>query len=335
MNTENEKVVFGLDEGAGALKVWSGIGGSQLLSMVATDGSMRSGRMAGMKKRKPPMRLTTADGDFYVGPGSHDVGRPVDNLDHSRFSGSPELKALSYGAMSLHLRPARQDQVIDTLVVGLPIETLIGDQADRTSASVREWMQGEHAWTVTGGTWGDEEMQYSVTVNTCRVTSQPVGAWADALMDISGEWLPERLKMKKQEVGVLSIGMNTIETLVVKDRVPMERFTSGNTMGVRRLLELCDSSNLYSRGELDTQLRDGTLDYRAALRVWTSDVRGIVESSWSRAWRRFAAVVVVGGGAVLLRDEMMRLFGSKMLLVNDPVLATARGLYKLARRSAR
>ncbi|MEJ5170363.1 MAG: NAD(P)/FAD-dependent oxidoreductase, partial [Fimbriimonadales bacterium] len=41
-------------------------------------------------------------------------------------------------------------------------------------------------------------------------------------------------------------------------------------------------------------------------------------------------VVVVGGGALLLRQALLTRFNSRAYLPEEPVLATARGLYKLA-----
>lgn len=334
MNTKN---VLGIDEGAGAIKIWGDLGGefcgTQVPSLVATDGTQAIGSMVGLRTRKPPMKITTQDGDFYVGPGAHDVGRPVENLDHSRFSGAPELRALTYGALSIFfsrgclLNPYGPRYTAD-VIVGLPIEALTGDQAAATASSVKKWLQGEHTWEADGN-------DCAMTIETVRVTSQPVGAWGDALLNDAGAWVPERQKMKQAELGIVSVGMNTVELLVVRDRAPVGRFTAGDTTGVRRLLELCNRDNLYSRGELDTQLRDGALDYRAALPVWASEVRGMIERVWGKSWRRFASVVVVGGGAVLLRDDLLGIFGGKLLLPDDPVLSTARGLFKIGRRSAR
>jgi hypothetical protein len=41
-------------------------------------------------------------------------------------------------------------------------------------------------------------------------------------------------------------------------------------------------------------------------------------------------VIAAGGGAVLLRDELMRVFGGKLWMPEMPVVATARGLFKYA-----
>ncbi len=56
----------------------------------------------------------------------------------------------------------------------------------------------------------------------------------------------------------------------------------------------------------------------------------VIEKRWGQAYRRFAAVIVVGGGACLLRRGLSARFGGKAVVPDDPVLAPARGLYKMA-----
>ena len=45
-------------------------------------------------------------------------------------------------------------------------------------------------------------------------------------------------------------------------------------------------------------------------------------------------VIVVGGGALLLRQSLTARFNARAYVPDDPVLATARGLYKLATLNA-
>ena len=40
-------------------------------------------------------------------------------------------------------------------------------------------------------------------------------------------------------------------------------------------------------------------------------------------------MIVVGGGALLLKDALTRQFNGKAVLSDEPVLSIARGLYKL------
>jgi hypothetical protein len=173
-----------------------------------------------------------------------------------------------------------------------------------------------------------------VEVAQVRMTSQPVGALFDFVMDDASGIMAERTSALLDEVGVISVGFNTVELMVVKDQGAVERFTQGNTIGVRRLLELMNHDGLFSLGELDERLRAGRMktEMKAALPIWGREVNGEIEKRWGQSFRRFARVIVVGGGAMILKDTLTAQFGVKAFVPNLPVLSIARGLWKLANR---
>jgi len=270
------------------------------------------------------MRIETDAGAFYVGDGAHDWGRPVENLDFDRLAGAPEMRVLFLGAMTHY--GAEAEPI--TLIVGLPIEALTGEDASTTKREVRSFLRGTHSWIADGET-------HSVTVEDVLITSQPVGAMFDYLLTDSGAMTPDRRAAFKSEIGIVGIGMNTVDLLVVRNGAPVQRFTGGDTHGVRRLLELVSVRELYSRGELDALLRAGALDIAGMLPVWQSEVLGFLEKQWGKSFRRFSRVVIVGGGAILLRNPLLQRFKSKAFIPNDPIIATARGLYKYTLMRAR
>jgi len=168
-----------------------------------------------------------------------------------------------------------------------------------------------------------------------RITSQPVGAMFDYLLNEKGEMPAQRRMAFKGEIGILGLGMNTVELLVVRNGSPVWRFTAGRKLGVRRLLELISHDRTYSLAELDAQLRHGSLGIARALPVWQSEVLGFIEMQWGTSFRRFGVVVVVGGGASLLREALVRRFKDRTFIPEDPIIATARGLYKYTLMQAR
>jgi len=99
-----------------------------------------------------------------------------------------------------------------------------------------------------------------------------------------------------QETGVVLVGMSTVERLGARNGAPVNRSPA--------------------------------VDFP----VWASEVTGLIERRWGRDYRRCAAIVVVpqGGGALLLREALLTRFGGKAFLPQAPVLATSRGLYKMA-----
>lgn len=302
----------------GAIKLYGPAGGAQLESQISINGSQRIAATLGLRQQRPPMHITTDSGSFYVGPGAHDWGRPIESLDYERLVGSPEMKALFYGALAHY--PGLENQI--AITVALPIEPLTGDAADANIQAVKTWLRGEHAWRHNG-------QQHTLAIQDVKIASQATGALFDYLLDSDGKFIPDHKAHFKQEIGVVSIGFNTIELMVVKDKVPIQKFTAGATKGVRRLLEIINSGGLYSLGELDAKLRAGQLDVSQHTPVWARELDGFVDKTWERTWKRFAAVVVVGGGAILLQDHILAMFGGKAIVPDNPILSIARGLYKL------
>lgn len=314
---------IGIDLGMGACKLYGPDGGIILPSHVAiADGRVVS-RLAGMKTTRPPLKITVDGRSFYVGDNAHDFGRPVENLDYERLSGAPEMRAIVYGTLTNYARAHGGIDEPLTLYVGMPLEPLTGeaDQVRETVTAVRDWLRGRHEWMADG-------VDRAVEVADVKITSQPTGALFDYLLDSDGRFVASRKGHLKSEIGIISVGFNTVELLVVQDTRPVNRFTAGTTAGVRRLLELINGDGLYSLGELDSRLRAGALDLKTAVPIWSREVSGAVERTWGRAWRRFATIVTVGGGALILNGELN--FAGKAFVPDDPVLAIARGLYKMA-----
>jgi hypothetical protein len=311
------------DPGYGNIKLCGPCGTLIMQSAVAVAGGRQVQRMTGLRFARPPLRVETSAGAFYVGEGAHDWGRPVENLDFDRLSGSPEMLALFLGAVSRYGVPAEPV----SLMVGLPVAAHMGENAARTLEAVKSFLRGAHEWDADG-------VSHTLSVEAVRITSQPVGAMFDFLLTDAGEMPVDRRIVFKGEIGILGVGMNTLDLLVVRNGSPVQRFTAGETFGVRRLLELVNHGG-YSLAELDARLRTGSLDTASLLPVWQSEVLGFVERSWGTSFRRFGRVIIVGGGAKLLHEPLLMRFRDKAFVPDDPIVATARGLYKYTLMQAR
>jgi hypothetical protein len=304
------------DPGYGAIKLYGSHGGFAMQSLASIAAGKTVRRMAGLHVANPPLRIEGKNGVFYVGEGAHDWGRPVENLDFDRLTGSPEMLALFSGALTKYAIKEEID-----LIVGLPIASLTGDTAQQTQKSVVEFLRGNHEWTAG-------RQSCATSVRSVRVTSQPVGAMFDYLLNDSGEMTADKHLAFKKEIGILSLGMNTVELLVVRDGSPVQRFTAGEKLGVRRLLELQNADSIYSLGEMDSQLRSGALDLSNTIPVWQSELLGFLEKSWGNSLRRFDTVVIVGGGVMILREALLARFRGRAQIPDDPIISTARGMYK-------
>jgi len=304
--------------------MWSEQGGLDVLSQVAVNGSGHLEGQLGLKSERRPLAIVTDDGEFYVGAKAHNYGRPIENLDFDRLFGSPEMRALVYGAWTKYMETHGNFDAPLSVMVGLPLQTM-GDDMKDARKSLRKWLAGPHSWVADG-------VKYGVNVERVRWTSQPVGALFDFVLDGNLEISSGRGSALTEEVGVLSVGFNTLELMVIQDQVATERFTGGEKLGVRRLLELLNPRGEFSLGEMDMKLRLGNLKFREKLPLWGREVNGAVERVWGEALNRFAAVLVVGGGAVLLGDQLS--LRNKGVVLDNPVMAIAHGLQKLDRKKS-
>jgi hypothetical protein len=308
-----------IDFGAGNIKRYSAGGSAIIPSMVATVTGEQMGTVAGIKSTAAAAQVAINGYKFFVGAGAHNWGRPVENLDDSRFSsGSPELRALIYAALD----GVEQENPLH-VIVGLPQSALEASQAAATAEGLRAWMEGEHRWTLNN-------VPHVAQIEKVTISSQAGGALFDYCLDEAGKFTPDRRAKFREEIGIVSVGMNTLELLVVRAGQTINRFTSSRTAGVRRLLELADPRKLYSRGELDSRLRAKKLNTDSALPIWSAEVIGHIEQGWEGAHKRFASIVVVGGGAMLLKDDLTKFFNGRGFFPDDPVMSVARGLYKWA-----
>ncbi len=210
------------------------------------------------------------------------------------------------------------------LTIGLPIAAATGQDSDATRAAIKAAFTGLHQWTA-------DDTRHAINIESVGVAAQPVGALFDYLLTADGQMPADRKAIfRTKEIGILGIGMNTVDMLVTQSGAPVEALTGSDTIGVRRLLELSNPSGLYTIAQLDDQLRAGTLDTTTSLITWQREVLGLIESTWGKYFKRFAAVICVGGGSVLLREVLLRRFNGKSWAPDDPVMSTARGLYKHA-----
>lgn len=326
MTKKGATTLIGFDAGMGAIKLYGVHGGLQLQSQVSINGTQKVTAVMGLARQKAPLHIRSSQGSFYVGEDAHSWGRAVENLNYERLTGAPEMHALLFGSLAEYIKEYGPFRRPLSLVVGMPQEPLTGPEAKGNISAVKKWMTGNHNWQADG-------QAYEVEIDEVQVTSQPVGALFDFLLDDDGKFIKERKAAFKAEVGIISIGFNTIELLVVQDRKIVQKFTAGTTAGVRRLLEIINADRLYTLGELDTQLRAGGLDTKEALPVWEREVTGVINQHWNNTWKRFNRILLVGGGASLLQKTLPYRFNGKAFVPADPVSSISRGLYKLRKQA--
>lgn len=319
---KGKTTLLGFDAGMGAIKLYGEHGGLQFQSQIAHNGTQKITAVLGLARQTAPLHIQSEQGSFYAGPDAHSWGRAVENLNYERLTGAPEMFALLFGSLTRYIQQYGSINHPLSIVVGMPQEPLTGPEAPNNISAVKKWMTGTHQWKADGE-------NYKVKIAEVKVTSQPVGALFDYLLTDDGHFISNRKAAFKSEVGIISIGFNTIELLVVQDRKIVQKFTAGTTAGVRRLLDLVNNGNAYTLGELDTLLRSKSLDIKAALPIWESEVSGVIGQHWGETWKRFNKILLVGGGAALLKDTLPYKFNGKAFVPDNPVSSISRGLYKL------
>ena len=320
-----------IDHGAGNLKLYGMDGGIIIPTRAATAQEGYLSNAIGLRVGKPP-QLVTADGwTIYVGENAPHWGRNLDDLSDGRFSaGAPGVRAVTYAALSEYVSSYPTDLDALTVYVGLPHTALNADNAKATVSGVKSWLRGKHTWNVDG-------VQFEAAITEVFATTQVAGALYDYLLDDNGDFKPGMAKLYRSgEIGVVSIGMNTVELMATDARVVTQNLTGGDTFGVRRLLDMTDPANLYTRGELDMRLRSGRLNISETLPVWLSEIDGYRERKWGRAWRRFQPIIVIGGGLLIngVREHVIAQLEGRAVIPDDPVGAVARGIRKFAQQRA-
>ncbi|MBK9497302.1 MAG: ParM/StbA family protein [Xanthomonadales bacterium] len=331
-----ETILLGNDNGFGNTRLFGAQGPVALQSLVATNGTQSISLWAtgGLKRagqgRDKPLLIKT-DTEFYVGAGAHALGRPVENLQLERMVG-PESKALLYGTLSLYFASKPKPRAPVKIVTALPIALAQGEQGDGLRDQLRAMLVGKHAWSTDPGSDERGERDYKMTIDDVVLTSQPAGAMFDYLLNADGSISPEKKALRKSGAfGVMSIGFNTVELMVVADGQMLAKHVAGDSSGARRVFQLLNQDGAYSLGELDSRYRAGLLDISDVLPIWSGEVFGLVDKYWDKMiLRRMSTVFVVGGGAKMLAGPLLKKFQSKLVIPDDPIMSIARGCYRLA-----
>ena len=206
------------------------------------------------------------------------------------------------------------------MIIGLPVPLLLDEVQGQAIMAGLKTYKGSHRFSTNRGS-------YTLEINKLKALAQPVGAYADWLLD---DELRIRKNGRQAEVAVLDIGQNTIDLYAVQDGKVLPRFIGGGKVGVRRLLEIL-SSNGHEFEELDAQIRSGRLrPSKDQLESWLSEILATIERTWPNL-RRFSTVIPAGGGSILL-GELLRLAliskGAAVSWPDDPGITNVRGLWK-------
>ena len=308
--------IIAVDPGFGDIKL---LVNNRVVKVTSAIARARSVGMAGIGMKSASQANTILYGreTYVIGEGAWHHGDMLTNRDYSALS-SPERKALVFGAVAQAL--AADEYVFETMVIGLPVPLLMDEVQGQAIMGGLKSYKGTHEFSTEKG-------EYKVIINRLKALAQPVGAYADWLLD---DELRIRKNGRNAEVAVLDIGMNTLDLYVIQDGKVLPRFIGGDKVGVRRLLQLL-SVNGHEPEELDSMIRTGKLrPSRDQLESWLSEILASIERTWPNL-RRFTTVVPAGGGSIVLGDLLRLALISKGAAVSwpeDPSTVNVRGLWK-------
>jgi hypothetical protein len=308
--------VLAVDPGFGVTKVKIN---DQVITIPSAIARMKNVGNAGigMKVASHANTITYNWETYAIGEGAWHHGETLTNRDYSALA-SPEAKAKNFGAIAEALPPG--EYIVDTLVIGLPVDLLMDEAQGQAIMGGLKSYKGTHNFSTPKG-------EYKITINKLKALAQPVGAYADWLLD---DELRIRKNGRNAEVAILDIGMNTLDLYVVQDGKVLPRFIGGGKVGFRRLLQLL-STNGHDPEELDAMIRAGKLKpSKDQLESWLSEILAATERTWSNL-RRFTTVIPAGGGSIVLGDLLRLALISKGAAISwpeDPATTNVRGLWK-------
>lgn len=340
-----------LDPGFGGIKTAYVNGqGPQACTLpaVVASGSLKQSELStglGRGRAVQQPHSTCFEGyNYLVGPNVHHHARPVERLDFQRLSDGPELKALVYTSMWQALGDG--DHCLN-LLIGLPVEIL----QDRSLSSstlyqLRAWLVGEHEFSVDG------EIT-SLTINQVKAMAQPLGAFFCWGADDRGQWVQSDDPHAKFAVG--DVGFNTFDAFVIEGARVNERYSGGDTLGLRRANSFIRSTIREQYGfnlslhEADGYIRSRLANKRPILHHAqdSTDISHVVDQAlddnfaqiatyleevWGNG-RQFRRILLTGGGSEALRERLLRLYPHALVLANAQE-ANAIGLAKYAQRES-
>jgi len=317
---------IGLDVGYSATKAVSGERRVNLPSIVGTPDRARF-NLNGTDN----MLLSLPSGkSFQVGRAAVTQSRFVDRQEDRYWIYSEAYYALTLAALT-ELTPATIDAIV---VSGLPVAFYSDKDA------LRDRLLGEHRVTREG------RRAQLFRVTEARIIPQPFGTLLAAALDNNGRITD--LPLAEGQVGVIDCGGKTTNLLSVSRLAEISHETASVNLGawdVARAVGDWLADNCPGLDLRDHQLMEAIIARQTTYYGETVDLGAIVTETlqpmadqvvaqagqlWNGA-ARLAAILVTGGGALLLGPQIRARFRHARI-VDDPIFANALGYWKFAQR---
>lgn len=315
-----QTIDLGGDFGFGGIKVYGKNGGVLVSSLVAR---LDHDNVSDANRNLGHTHYIDHDGSTYVvGVAAWSIGDARHNQSMDRLvKGSYDVKMAVYAALGQYFNGGRIRSNIN-MYVGLPASLLAGDKKATTAASVSKWLVGEHEWGFNG-------KPMRCVIDSISLRTQATGALGDMIHNLAGQQTKE-VEYMDDGVGVVSVGMNTIELSGAKRGRPVDTMIkSYENGGVRKLINSISQCTGKVAGEIDEDLRSGRQVIPSGiLSDWSDDIIGEIAAKWATHLPTLKRILLVGGGAQYIAGAMRQRLGDIVYTPSDPLLAVSRGLYK-------
>ena len=272
------------------------------------------------------------DGSWLVGEGAIAQSRFVDRREDRGWIASDAYRRLMSAAFT-EVTAATWCELV--VVTGLPVAFYSADKD-----AVRDRFLGNHRVAREG------RRAQTFQVTECRVIPQPFGALLAEALNDQGRIVSQDLATGA--VGVIDIGGKTTNLLSVNRLAEIGRETASISLGawdlvraVREyLVDHCPGLEVRDHQVIDTIVKRhvkyfGTaVDLGDVIDATLEPMADQVIAQATQLWNGAAgleAILVAGGGALLLRPHLARSF-PHVRVVDNPVFANALGYWRFAQR---
>ncbi len=330
----NQITLVGIDVGFGFTKIINLVNGKRRVFTFPSVLGLAEARLdfsvVGGSQRKTTI-ATFKDIPYFYGEEAILQARVTTGRQDRDRIGSDEELLLALIAL------ARLNVTRVNIVTGLPIA----------------WLKDKdkliHAWTGAHQlTLGRRSM--TIVIESVAVIPQPLGGYYSWALDNTGQ--PAQPKeVLNGTLALLDIGWNTTDLTGLKSIRPVQQWCGGEQVGMRRVVEIVDAHLRAKHGiarrphDLDAALRDGhqvtiygqAIDMSDMARQARHGVAGDIHAAATRLWSNadmFDRVLIFGGGAAGLSNELRQAFPRNGVLLPQPELANAIGFARLAMRQS-
>lgn len=319
---------------------------AKVISQVGTKGrGLGSVTLGDMSKGKSISNATSVSWDgvsHIVGENVGNYTDPITLLDFQALSGGSYQKALTYAVMGKLLGKGEYEKPI-VVKFGLPVELQQDEKkSEEIKAAVKSWLIGDHAFAVNGN-------KTLMTIKSVTFLTQPAGTFFYWGMDDNGVWQKsESYITGGASVGICDVGGNTVDIIVINGGNVSWRFTTGESIGMRRAIDLVGTriESEYgfrpSEHEIDGYLRmnkpfimvdgdkrvDLTGIVQSAKETTSGEILSLLNKKWQKEYHRFK-VLFTGGGSISLRDYFIRAYPKASVMSDN--MANAIGFARYTR----